>query len=261
MPLVPNPVNQKLLATDAAKAMQERFREKGHTKDGLFEAVASAFKQAHFVTQGLNRAEHIGQNHMPVCSEGCAYCCHQAIFITAGEALIIGLYLRSERDAEALDALKAKLQSQAAKLSDLPMKERQLAREPCPMLDVPTGSCTVHPIRPLPCRAANSCSVDQCITAFESKDLGVTVSQNPFQAPVFKAVWQGLVATLQAEGLDGEVYELGPALLVALEPDALDRWLAGERIFAKAKTRATQSLSAEYKPIVGPVLTTLRRKR
>src|SRR5579864_2926158 len=56
--VVPTPVNQKLLATDAAKEIQERFRVKGHTKDGMFEALATAFKKAHFVTHGLNQAEH-----------------------------------------------------------------------------------------------------------------------------------------------------------------------------------------------------------
>ena len=255
-----NVVKTELLATDSARAVQERFRARGHTKDGMFEALAGAFKQAHVVTKMLNEAERVGVNHLPVCHEGCAYCCHQAIFITAPEALLLAQYLVSERDAQTIATLKAHLETQAAKLSGLPMKERQLAREPCPMLDVSRGSCTVHPIRPLPCRSANSCSVDQCIAAFESKDLSVTVSQSPFQAPVFKAVWWGMMAALQAEGLDAEVYEIGPALLVALEPEALDRWLAGEHVFARARTTASRSLPAEYRSIVAPVLATLRER-
>jgi hypothetical protein len=53
---------------------------------------------------------------------------------------------------------------------------------------------------------------------------------------VYTFVLDGMRAGLEQSHRDGELLELTAALAIALSvPDAAERWLAGERVFAPAR--------------------------
>src|SRR5262249_30287315 len=109
--------------------------------------------------------------------------------------------------AEAITALIARLAERAA--ADLDDQARWAARIPCALLDE-RGHCSVHPARPLRCRAFHSCDAGPCREAFAGRDEG-----DPVMVPALRrahdAVEAGYDAALAAAGLavEGERLEIG----------------------------------------------------
>jgi hypothetical protein len=59
-----------------------------------------------------------------------------------------------------------------------------------------------------------------------------------FQRTTFSGIERGLQAAVQSTGLDAADLELTAAIRVAMEnPDACERWLAGEPVFAGCEAR------------------------
>ena len=92
----------------------------------------------------------------------------------------------------------------------------------CPLLV--DGACSVHPVRPLQCRARNSVDVEAC-----RRDPGDfrAVPSYVHQERVALLALDGLRLGLRAAGMDAALMPLAPALATALgDPDARARWLA-----------------------------------
>jgi Fe-S-cluster containining protein len=167
------------------------------------------------------------------CSKGCNYCCHMRIVATAPEALRIAVFVEETFSVEERAALARRVAAtdeQARGMSDEAWGEARLA---CPLLVA--GECSVYPVRPLDCRAYNSCSVAACRDAFESyADWDVPV--DPEHQFFYKSLQAGLLQALAGSGRASSLLELTAALRVLLEdPDAVARWCAGENAFAGAE--------------------------
>jgi Fe-S-cluster containining protein len=191
------------------------------------------------------------KRHLPVCRAGCDSCCRvHAVFVAPTEALRLASYLRSSRPAEALSALRSQLDDVAPRTAEMSLQDRANARVPCPLLDEATGSCTVHPARPLLCRGYNSCDLSACLRQLETGDLVATPPCNAEQAVVHKHVFAGLVLGAGRERVAGPL-ELIDALRAALStPDAEARWLAGEPVFDPCATRIGREKAAEWRAFV-----------
>src|SRR5262249_21283762 len=109
------------------------------------------------------------------------------------------------------------------------------ARLPCPLLV--DNRCSVYPVRPLTCRGFNSSDAHQCERWVKKRErIEVPIYERQHRLATF--VLDGLRAGLSESGLPDDLLELTSALRIALTlPNAFDRWLAGEPIFAPARMR------------------------
>ena len=152
------------------------------------------------------------------------------------EILAVARHLARARSPEDLARIRARLAAQAERVEHLDDEARWSARIPCALLDG-AGHCSVHPARPLRCRAFHSCDVDPCRAAFEGQP-GTEPVRIPRLDRANDAAEAGYDAALVEAGLSAEGYRLEIGLLVALEdPGAGERWRAGEPAFARARGR------------------------
>jgi Fe-S-cluster containining protein len=169
----------------------------------------------------------------PACRDGCAWCCYKLVGTAAPEVLRIAAYLRERLSADAWESLRERVregEQQRRGLSTAQLRRRAL---PCPLLV--EERCVAYPVRPLTCRGYNSSDAELCR---RDLDPGARV-----EVPVYEPqqrmttfVLDGLRAGTADSKLDGALLELTTALRVALEvPDAEERWLAGEAVFAPAR--------------------------
>ena len=207
-----------------------RARVDGQLGAGVATAVVCAAIDALIA---LGEADAAAGDSRTACSKGCSYCCHMRVVVTAPEVLRIAAFIEetfSVEEREALARRVAATDEQARGMSD---EAWGAARLPCPLLVA--DECSVYPVRPLDCRAYNSCSVAACRDAFESYadwDVPVDAEHQSF----YKSVQAGLLQALAGSGRPASLLELTAALRVILEdPDAILRWCAGENVFAAAE--------------------------
>jgi Fe-S-cluster containining protein len=167
------------------------------------------------------------------CREGCAWCCHKLVGTAAPEVLRIVKYLQDTLSPEGWAALRQRIGRGAERRRGLSLAQLRRSALPCPLLV--ENRCSAYPVRPLTCRGYNSTDPRRC-----ERDLA---APSPNGVPVYAPqqrlttfVLDGLRAGLQDSKLDGAALELTAALQVAVEtPDVLERWLAGEAVFAPAR--------------------------
>jgi len=187
---------------------------------------------------------------LPVCREGCSYCCHGAVFASSPEILRIADHVRSRPDEEQR-ALRERAAAVASLVRGLDLEQRAAARVPCPLLDTATGRCGVYPVRPVACRAYNSGSVEACKAAFDAGEASPTIPINPALFHVAHAYSFGMMTGCAAAGLDAGPYDLAVGVDLALGglaagEDLAARWLRGERVLEAATPEATAAVQAGY---------------
>ena len=180
-------------------------------------AQVRAAQVAHAVLDGEGgRARSLV--HAPACSAGCSWCCHVHAYATGPEILAVAAYLGETLPAGALEALRERLERHVERADRLSDDERWAARIPCALLDA-AGRCTVHPARPLRCRAFHSCSVDACRDAFD----GLREAPAPTSPALDRAndaVEDGYDRALADAGLSPAGERLEAGLLAALRAHA-----------------------------------------
>jgi Fe-S-cluster containining protein len=166
------------------------------------------------------------------CREGCDWCCHLPVGLAVPELLHIAEYLRRTLTPEELHATHARAVGVEEQKRQMTLGERSRARFPCPLLV--DHRCSAYPVRPLTCRGFNSSDAGRCERFLQEPRTAVPVYAPQLRLMTF--VLDGLRAGLSESGLKGDLVELTAALAVALEvPDAAERWLAGEAVFATAR--------------------------
>src|SRR5690606_20410075 len=147
------------------------------------------------------------------------------------------------RDAAGCETTRERVQSLAERVHGMAWRDRIALREPCALLTA--GSCTIYAARPLACRGFASYSVESCRRAYEALTDEVSVPV-PY-ASVRSALESALRAALKACALPAVSYELTGALAKALaEPDAEQRWLAGENVFDARTIDRSADRASEY---------------
>ena len=167
------------------------------------------------------------------CREGCAWCCYKTVGTAAPEVLRIAAHLRQTQTPEQLRTIQAQIKASLEQRRALRSDRRSHARLPCALLV--EDRCSIYPVRPLTCRGFNSSDARQCEQSLEPGSQ-VTVPSYAPQQRLCTFVLDGMRAGLAESRLDGELLELTAALDIALTvPDAAERWLAGEKVFAPAR--------------------------
>jgi len=159
---------------------------------------------------------------LPACAEGCSYCCHVHAYATLPEILAVAAHLRDSLDPEAFAQFRARLSAHVERVRDLDDEARWDKRIPCALLDA-RGSCSIHPARPLRCRAFHSCDKVACQSAFEGRSEALPVGA-PILDRSMNAVEEGYDAALEEHGLSTEGFKLEVALAIVLDdPNAADK--------------------------------------
>jgi hypothetical protein len=167
------------------------------------------------------------------CGEGCDWCCHLTVAATAAEVLRVAEHLREKLSPQELDATRERVARLTEQRRQLPSHTRADAHLPCGLLA--EHRCVAYPVRPLTCRGFNSSDAHQC-ELFLQAPRTVRLPNYVPQLRMTTFALDGMRAGLSEAGLNGDLFELTGALHIALAmPDAAQRWLAGEAVFAPAR--------------------------
>ena len=170
------------------------------------------------------------------CAIGCTYCCHNQVEVTPAEVFLLASVISQYFSPRKLEILKEKILRTAALKVGKSKAELAAARQsqPCPLLA--EDKCAAYPWRPFMCRAMHSLDQEHCRTSFSAGDLsGDAYYLHRYVFPM--SVSAGLAAGFKEVGCVTPVLELTQALgQVLLSPSLAERWLAGEDVFAEAKS-------------------------
>jgi hypothetical protein len=183
--------------------------------------------------EALQQAVQADPPPCSACTEGCDWCCHLTVGTSVPEVVRVLEYLRQNLSPEALGALRDRVR----RLDEQRRQRRAVGGDetglPCALLV--DHRCAAYPVRPLMCGGFNSSDAAACERFVRKSDQ----TPIPLYAPQLRLaafVLDGMMAGLTESGLTGERVELTAALRIALEvPDAVERFLAGEPVFAAAR--------------------------
>ena len=194
-----------------------------------------AEREINSIHQKISSLGEAGAHLMPACRKGCWYCCTHLVTATVPEVINIANHIRQNWSDDEIASLRDRISQH--KIATQPLRdgvEGFVPRHACPLLQ--DGACTVWTSRPLTCRGWNSVSVDDCREKMEHPESGIRERALAHQMAVADFVRQGLEEGLSDSKANGLVCDLAYALEIALDnPDAAERYLAGDDIFAPAR--------------------------
>lgn len=246
-----------------AKVSLELFddaRRNGTSARELVAAIAdTATADAEAGARELSEQLPSTRRLLPVCREGCSYCCHGVVMASTPEILRIASFLEETRSPAELEAVRARAESAAERVASLDLAERAAARVPCALLDEATGACGAYSVRPIACRAYHSGSVEACKKGFDECDPNPVLPINPALFHVAHAYSFGMMTACAAEGVDPGPYNLAVALPVAMSSDLSARWAAGEKVLPT--TALSEAIGRGHAGTLGELAADLRAGR
>ena len=177
-------------------------------------------------------AEALCSDRPMACAAGCPYCCVLNVAALLPEAMRIAQWLTEKLSPRALSELRESLAEHRSWTRWMDDEERILKRKSCPLLDG-YGACSVHPVRPLACRAITSLDSASCREAFSPvvSDEERLVPTDLLRKAVYDAAFVSLARGLALSGMDDRSIELGTGVLAFLErPEYREEFLAGARL-------------------------------
>jgi Fe-S-cluster containining protein len=155
------------------------------------------------------------------CASGCYFCCYLPVDVLAPEAFLIAVHLQQMLSRAELAALVYRLGTHG---------QQDFGARPCVFLA--DGRCSIYEVRPMVCRGYNSLSKERCEAYYHDASVDLTGTKDRVAGRLAEAMEEGVIAGLEALGLDAQWYELPSAVLRALEmPDGPARWARGEVVF------------------------------
>jgi Fe-S-cluster containining protein len=187
------------------------------------------------VTKCAAAAEAVCGERPIACAAGCPHCCVLNVSILLSEGMIIADWLRERLPPTALAALRGRLAAHCRRVRWMEDDERITKQVACPLLDA-DGNCTIHPVRPLVCRAVASFDRTSCREAFNPAitDEERLVSADLLRQTLFDEAFMAQARALLHRGLDDRSIELGSGVLAFLEhPELREKLFSGERLPAE----------------------------
>jgi Fe-S-cluster containining protein len=165
------------------------------------------------------------------CGPGCPHCCALNVAVLMPEALVIAAWLRERLAPPVLAELHRRLVAHCSRVRWVDDEERIFKQIRCPLLDS-AGSCIIHPVRPLMCRAAASLDRHDCRQAFRPTltDEARQVPADLLRQAACAAAFTALAEALRYHGLDDRSIELGAGVLAFLERPGGKGFLSGGRL-------------------------------
>ncbi|MFW2372980.1 MAG: hypothetical protein ACN4GM_07645 [Gammaproteobacteria bacterium] len=190
-----------------------------------------------FYARHDRRIEQItaGTNQPKACTKGCSYCCHFKVIADAVEIFSMVEYIKSELDLQQIEEIIESAKQNMEQAKALNHEEQATINQKCPLLI--DNVCLVYPARSIKCRNFHATDTNNCRASYENpKDLTILNNNIPDLYIAATGSSDGFMAALHAQGYDDRIYDLGSALIEALEnTDCKRRYDAGKRAFTKAR--------------------------
>jgi Fe-S-cluster containining protein len=182
-------------------------------------AVLQLATQAHC---GMSAAiDALPSKAQHACAPGCFFCCYLPVDVLALEAFHIAVHLKQTRSPGELAEVVYRLGAHS---------QHGLGTRPCVFLV--DGRCSIYEVRPMVCRGYNSLSKERCEAYHDDASFDLRGTKDRVAGRLAEAMEEGVIAGLNALGLDAQWYELPSAVLRALETtDGPVRWARGEAVF------------------------------
>ena len=231
------------MAADSAQKKHEKENNLTFFKDGytiaskeitdfnsltpLFKAMQTQYTAISQLTQSFAMRTH-QQNKPIACEKGCAWCCHQPVYMTTQEALLIFEYILQAFDREQQKTLRTNAEKKYKKTKGLPEEKKQNIIHACPFLA--NGACSIYPVRPMACRIYLSSDKQSCKNKYD----------NPGDKTVFPALFdfilkagrymnEGFVGFLKANKRKMEEFTIEEfTVRLFKNPDFYKKWLTEE---------------------------------
>lgn len=164
------------------------------------------------------------------CGPGCPYCCVVNVSVLLPEAAVIADWLRhrSRHSTEGQAELLQRLAAQAVRVRWMADDERIHRQQHCAFLDG-DGACSIHPVRPLVCRAVTSLDRQACQIAMNPAELDADglVPMDCYRKQLFDAAFCGVAKALERHGLTSRSIELTTGVVAFLREPGLTGLLLG----------------------------------
>ncbi|BCG46619.1 hypothetical protein GEOBRER4_n1428 [Citrifermentans bremense] len=212
-------------AESFAAALVGKLREILDGEAGLA-ALAAAVKRC------SEAAEEVCAGRPMACAPGCPSCCVLNVAVLLPEAVLVARRLSATLPPDELSRLRGTLAAHRSSTRWMDDEERILKRADCPFLDG-YGSCSIHEVRPLACRAAASLDADCCRSAFSPvvTDEPRLVPADLLRQAAYDEAFSALALVLKGLGLDSRSIELGTGVLAFVDmPEYLELFLEGGRL-------------------------------
>ncbi len=169
----------------------------------------------------------------PACALGCATCCTVNVGTLPLEGVAAAAYLRRRLRPDQIADRAAELLRFHDEVRWQDDGERIRARVRCPFLDG-RGGCSIHPVRPLACRALSSLDAGECRLALDERGEGDgpgLVRMNLLQKALYDEASGALSAVLARRGLDARSRDVSGMTGVFLaDPARAGEFAAGGRV-------------------------------
>ena len=169
----------------------------------------------------------------PACAPGCACCCTVNVGTLAIEGAAAAAWLRPRLGSGAPGARAAELLRFHAGVRWQDDGERIRARVRCPFLDG-RGACSIHPARPLACRALTSLDAGDCRAALHERgeeDGAGLVRMDLLQKALYDEALDALAGVLQRRGLDARRRDVsGMTGWFLVDPARAAAWAGGAAV-------------------------------
>jgi Fe-S-cluster containining protein len=163
------------------------------------------------------------------CRAGCCYCCKQEVVVSTLE--VIALYQHIQQNCSEAEAVGFRQAARDYHAGYRQYEDDRIDTTPCPLLV--GGMCAVREVRPLACRGYFSFNLEACEDRWSSKRLN-TIPVPIGLIQMAQGLTKGILKTLEKAELEEKV-TLGLALNILFEePNAIERYFAGEEVFSAA---------------------------
>jgi len=165
------------------------------------------------------------------CKQGCTYCCHFKVDVSANEVFAIVEHVQSTFTPDQLEKLIQKATNNKSKLAMLSQAKRIVTNIACPLLE--DNACSIYAQRPSMCRKIHSTNVDACQHSYDNpEDNNVENAEHPILSAITMTMLTAAREGFSALGLDKTVYDLNEVLIDALSDSKYKkRWLKGKKAF------------------------------
>ncbi|WP_430936132.1 YkgJ family cysteine cluster protein [Saccharicrinis sp. 156] len=200
----------------------------------LFKGMQSQYNAISQLTQSFAMRTH--QQHKPIaCEKGCNWCCHQPVYMTTQEALLIYEYIIQTSDRKQLETFRNNAEKKLKKTKNLPEEKKQNIIHPCAFLS--DGACSIYPVRPMACRIYLSASKVSCKKKYDNpgnKDIFPELFD--FLLKAGKYMNEGFVGFLKGKGRKMEELTIEEFMVKLFKnPDFYKKWLVEDSFNAESK--------------------------
>lgn len=160
------------------------------------------------------------------CKAGCAHCCHQRVFATIPELLVIANHVRTTFAPEEREALKDRLATYSRGRSAYDESKPDSDRQACPFLI--DNNCSIYDVRPFVCQRYHSMDLEACVQLRFEPEKRRSVPSYEHRQQLIQHIMRGSRRAFVEEGLAGDYYELGTGAAAAIDhPEAFEEYFQG----------------------------------